>query len=165
VTTLLDEAAYPDAALAELFRRRWQVELFFRDIKTTLGLDVLRTRSPEMVEKEILLQAIAYNLVRALMLEAARQHDAPPLRLSFKGTVGVLQAFAPLFNPATKGAAQRYEDLLFALAAAPVPSRPDRSEPRAVKRRPKSYQLLTRPRGVMCVSTYRIQKSPIRALN
>ena len=165
VTTLLDEAAYPDAALADLFRRRWQVELFFRDIKTTLGLDVLRTRTPEMIEKEILLQAIAYNLVRALMLEAATQHDVPPFRLSFKGTVGVLQAFAPLFNPATKGAAQRYEDLLLALAAAPVPPRPGRSEPRAVKRRPKSYQMLTKPRREMCVSKSRRQKLPINPLN
>lgn len=165
VTTLLDEVAYPDAALADLFRRRWQVELFFRDIKTTLGLDVLRTRTPEMLEKEILLQTIAYNLVRALMLEAAKQHDVPPFRLSFKGTVGVLHAFAPLFDPATKGAAQRYEDLLLALAAAPVPLRPNRSEPRAVKRRPKSYQLLTKPRREMCVSKSRRQKSTITPLN
>jgi Transposase DDE domain len=161
VTTLLDEVAYPDAALADLFRRRWQVELFFRDIKTTLGLDVLRTQSPAMIEKEILLQAIAYNLVRALMLEAAKQHDVPPCRLSFKGTVGVLRAFAPLYSPDAKNAAQRYDALLLALAAAPVPLRPNRSEPRAVKRRPKSYQLLTKPRREMTVSTSRRQKTPI----
>lgn len=165
VTTLLDEAAYPDAVLAELFRRRWQVELFFRDIKTTLGLDVLRTHTPAMIEKEILLQTIAYNLVRALMLEAAKQHDLPPARFSFKGTVGVLHAFAPLFNPAAKGAAQRYGDLLLALAAAPVPLRPDRSEPRVVKRRPKSYQLLTKPRREMSVAQSRRQKLTINPLN
>lgn len=165
VTTLLDEIAYPDAALAELFRRRWQVELFFRDIKTTLGLDVLRTRTPEMIEKEILLQTIAYNLVRALMLEAARQHGVQPCRLSFKGTVGVLHAFAPLFNPTAKGAAHRYEDLLLALAASPVPLRPDRSEPRAVKRRPKSYQILTKPRREMTVSKSRRQKLTTKPLN
>ena len=165
VTTLLDEAAYPDAVLADLFLRRWQVELFFRDIKTTLGLDVLRTKTPSMIEKEIHLQAIAYNLVRALMLEAAKQHDVAPCRLSFKGTVGVLRAFAPLFTPATKGAAQRYEEFLLALAAAPVPLRPHRSEPRAVKRRPKSYQYLTKPRREMIVSKSRRQKLPITHLN
>jgi len=165
VTTLLDEVAYPDAALAELFRRRWQVELFFRDIKTTLGLDVLRTQSPEMIAKEIHLQAIAYNLVRALMLEAAKQHDIPPCSLSFKGTVGVLRAFAPLYNPDAQNASQRYDALLLALAAAPVPLRPNRSEPRAVKRRPKSYQLLTKPRREMAVSTSRRQKLPITPLN
>ena len=165
VTTLLDQVAYPDSVLADLFRRRWQVELFFRDIKTTLGLDVLRTKTPEMIEREIIIQTIAYNLIRALMLEAAKQHDVPPLRMSFKGTVGVLRAFAPLYSPANKKASQRYEDLLLALASAPVPLRPDRSEPRALKRRPKSYQLLTRPRHEMRVSTSRRQKLTITPLN
>lgn len=165
VTTLLDEGAYPDAVLAELFRRRWQVELCFRDIKTTLGLDVLRTRTPAMIEKEILMQAIAYNLVRALMLEAARQHGVPPGRLSFKGTVGVLRAFAPLAGAGSSTNARRYEELLRALAAAPVPDRPDRSEPRAVKRRPNSYQSLTKPRRQMLVSPSRRQKLPIIPLN
>jgi hypothetical protein len=165
VTTLLDEVAYPDSVLADLFRRRWQVEICFRDIKTTLGLDVLRTLSPEMIDKEILLQAIAYNLVRALMLEAARQHDVRPDRLSFKGTVGVLHAFVPLLSGGGKSAAAHYENLLLALAAAPVPLRPNRSEPRAVKRRPKSYQSMTKPRHEMIVSKSRRQKSPITPLN
>ena len=158
VTTLLDEIAYPDSSLADLFRRRWQVELCFRDLKTTLGLDVLRTRTPAMIEKEIHLQAIAYNLVRALMLEAARQHDVPPDRLSFQGTVSTLRAFAPLFAPAARDSALRYADLLLALAADRVPARPNRVEPRAVKRRPKVYQLLTRPRRQMRVSASRRQK-------
>lgn len=158
VTTLLDEDKYPDAAIAELFRLRWQVELNFRDIKTTLGLDVLRTQTPAMVEKEILLQAIAYNLVRLLMLEAARQHDVHPCRLSFKGTVSTLRAFAHLFATSPREASQRYEDLLLALATDPVPLRPNRSEPRAVKRRPKVFQLLTRPRRQMRVSKSRRQK-------
>lgn len=158
VTTLLDEVKYPDAAIAELFRLRWQVEINFRDIKTTLGLDVLRTQSPSMIEKEIHLQAIAYNLVRLLMLEAARQHDVPPSRLSFKGTVSALRAFAPLFTASAREASRHYEDLLLALAADPVPLRPNRSEPRAVKRRPKSYQLLTKPRRAMRVSKSRRQK-------
>lgn len=159
VTTLLDETAFPDEAIGTLFRRRWQVELCFRDLKTTLGLDVLGTRTPAMIAKEIHLQAIAYNLVRALMLEAARQHDVPPSRLSFKGTVGALRAFAPLFAPVTaKAAAARFHDLLLALAADPVPLRPNRAEPRAVKRRPKVYQLLNRPRHLMRVSASRRQK-------
>jgi hypothetical protein len=157
VTTLLDESNYPDAAIAELFRRRWQVEVNFRDIKTTLGLDVLRTLTPAMIAKEIYLQAIAYNLVRLLMLEAARQHDVPPTRLSFKGTVSTLRAFAPLFACSGREALDRFETLLLALAADPVPLRPDRSEPRAVKRRPKNYQRLTRPRHLMIVSASRRQ--------
>lgn len=165
VTTLLDEVAYPDAVLALLFRRRWQVEVCFRDIKTTMSLDVLRTQSPAMIEKEILLQATAYNLVRALMLAAARQHDVRPERLSFKGTVAVLHAFLPLLDGGGKSAAARYENLLLALASAPVPLRPNRSEPRAVKRRPKPYQYLTQPRHKMIVSKSRRQKLPIIPLN
>ncbi len=165
VTALLDQVTYPDASLAELYRRRWQIEVCFRDIKTTLGLDVLRTQTPAMIDKEIHLQAIAYNVVRALMLEAARQHDLPPCRLSFKGTVGVLHAFAPLFDPIKKNAGQRYEELLLALACAPVPLRPNRSEPRAVKRRPKPFQLLTKPRRKMIVSKSLRRKSPITPFN
>jgi len=155
VTTLLDEAKYPDHAIAELYLRRWQVELNFRDIKTSLGLDVLRTQTPAMIEKEIHLQAIAYNLVRLLMLEAARLHDVPPDRLSFKGTISTLRAFAPLFATTARNAAARFEDLLLALAADPVPHRPNRTEPRAVKRRPKVFQLMTKPRRQMRVSKSR----------
>jgi hypothetical protein len=148
-TTLLDEAKYSDAALAELFRRRWEVELSFRDVKTTLGLDVLRTKTPALIEKEIYLQVIAYNLVRALMLETARQHQIPPRRLSFKGTVSTLRAFAPLFEPTRPRAAQRYAELLLAIAADPVPDRPNRVEPRAVKRRNKGFPWFSRPRHQM----------------
>lgn len=151
--------------MANLFRRRWQVEICFRDIKTTLGLDILRTQSPDMIDREILMQAIAYNLVRALMLEAARQHDVPPERLSFKGTVGALHAFLPLLFGSSKSASADYENLLLALAAAPVPRRPNRSEPRAIKRRPKPYSLLTKPRRQMIVSKSRRRKSPINPLN
>lgn len=99
VTTLLDEKAYPDESIAALYRRRWSVELFFRDIKTTLGLDVLRCQTPALVEKEVRLQVIAYNLVRALMLEAAWTHDVELERLSFKGTVDSLRQWTPLFAP------------------------------------------------------------------
>ncbi|AHF92923.1 transposase IS4 [Opitutaceae bacterium TAV5] len=158
VTTLLDEAMYPDAAIAGLFRLRWQVELNFRSIKTTLGLDVLRTQTPAMIEKEILMQAIVYNLIRLLMLEAARQHDVPPSRISFKGTVSTLRAFAPLFAACSPQASTRLGDLLLALASDPLPFRPDRSEPRCLKRRPKGYQFMTRPRHQMCVSISRRQK-------
>jgi hypothetical protein len=158
VTTLLDEKAYPDSAIAELYRRRWAVELCFRDIKTTLGLDVLRCRTPELIEKEIWLQAIAYNLVRALMLEAAWTHDVTLERLSFKGTVDTLRQWTPLFAPTMFAFKRAREELLRVIAEDQVPHRPDRSEPRAVKRRRKSYQLLTSPRKKMVVSPSRALK-------
>src|SRR5690606_20425384 len=71
VTSLLDEKVFPDSAIAELYARRWQVELHYRQIKVNLSLDVLRGRTPQMVERELWMHAIAYNLVRALLLEAA----------------------------------------------------------------------------------------------
>ena len=156
-TTLRDQEKFSDQALQELYLRRWQVELCFRDIKVTLGLDVLRCQSPELIEKEIWLQAIAYNLVRALMLEAARTHGAPLWRLSFKGTVDTLRHWASLLA-ATPGRPARRAALLELLAADLLPIRPDRSEPRTKKRRPKTYQLMNKPRRQMVVSPSRRQK-------
>jgi len=158
VTTLLDEQRYPDEAIAELYRRRWAVELFFRQIKTTLGLDVLRCQSPELIEKEVWMQVIAYNVIRALMSEAARVHRVEVDHLSFKGTVATLRQWTPLLAPALFVSRLARRELLRVIAADLVPRRPDRSEPRAVKRRPKSYQLLTKPRRLMVVSASRNQK-------
>jgi hypothetical protein len=158
-TTLLDTEKYPDQEIVKLYNRRWQIELNFRDIKTTLGLDVLRTESPGMIEKEIYMQVIAYNMVRGLMLESAQQHNKSIYRVSFKGTVDTLRQWTVLFGHTDeKTIKARYEDILLALACDLVPERPNRSEPRAVKRRPKVYQLLTRPRGEMVVSSSRRYK-------
>jgi hypothetical protein len=155
---LLDTEAYPDAAIAELYRRRWAVELCFRDIKTTLGLDVLRCQTPELIEKEIWMQVLAYNLVRALMLEAAWTHGVDIQRLSFKGTVDTLRQWSPLFAPAMFVFKRARQELLRVIAADQVPDRPNRVEPRARKRRPKSYQLLTKPRHQMVISPSRSAK-------
>ncbi len=158
VTTLLDKKAYPDAALVALYRRRWSVELCFRDIKTTLGLDVLRCQSPELVEKEVWLQVIAYNLVRALMMEAAWTYSVDLERLSFKGTVDTLRQWTPLFAPSMFVFKRARQELLRVIAADSVPLRPNRSEPRVRKRRPKPYQMLTSPRKQMVVSPSRAIK-------
>lgn len=155
VTTLLDTRQYPDEAIAELYRRRWAVELFFREIKTVLGLDVLRCRSPELIEKEVWMQVIAYNVIRALMLEAAEAHRVPLDRLSFKGTVDTLRQWTPLLAPALFVSRVARRELLRVIAADLLLHRPRRSEPRAVKRRPKVYQLLTKPRRQMRVSPSR----------
>jgi hypothetical protein len=145
-TTLLDEKAYPDEAIIALYRRRWTVEICFRDIKTTLGLDVLRCCSPEMVEKEIWMQVFGYNLVRALMLEASWTYSVPLDRLSFKGTVDTLRQWTPLFAPTMFAFKRAREELLRIIATDQLPDRPNRYEPRARKRRPKPYPFLTMPR-------------------
>jgi len=146
-TTLLDRKLWPAQALAELYRRRWQAELCIRDIKTTLGLEALSCKSPALVRKELLLHLIAYNLIRALIWEAAERRGAAPWRLSFKGALDTLRQWTPRL--AWCGAAQRgllWEEFLAALGEHVVPLRPGRAEPRAVKRRLKNYPLLNRSR-------------------
>lgn len=149
VTTLTDPDRYPAEELAKLYLRRWSVELFFRDIKITLGMDVLRCRTPEMVRKEIALHVITYNLLRGLMQQAAALYDIDLTRLSFKGSVDTLRQWTDIFNAAhSQPREQRrlFDQLLQILADDIVPYRPKRSEPRVRKRRPKNYRLMTRPR-------------------
>ena len=149
VTTLLDHKKYSAADLAGLYRRRWRVEICFRDIKIAMGMDVLRCKTPAMVEKELWMRVIAYNLIRGLMVEAAREHGANPERLSFKGTVAALRQWSPLLAQTATGSEERsllYAALLHYISRDKVPLRPNRVEPRARKRRPKNYQLLNKPR-------------------
>ena len=94
VTTLLDPQAYPARELAALYARRWKIELWFRDIKTSMGMEVLRCLSPKMVHKELEMFLIAYNLIRCLMARASAINDAPLERLSFKGTVDAARQFS-----------------------------------------------------------------------
>ena len=151
VTSILDHTIYPKEAFADLYRRRWMAELFLRDIKTTMGMDILRCKSPQMIHKEISMYLIAYNLVRALMLEAASRHGVSPLSLSFKGTIATIRQWAPIIATENRHASRQHhliDTLLAYLARDLLPYRPNRSEPRARKRRPKNYQLLTKPRSV-----------------
>jgi hypothetical protein len=152
VTTLLDTELYPPQALSELYRRRWAVELCFRDIKTTMKMDVLRCKSPAMVQRELAMHWIAYNLIRTLMLEASICYNVALDRLSFKGSVDTLRQWAPVIastRAKTKRRSALVNALLRVIATDAVPLRPNRREARAVKRRPKPFQLLNRPRHKM----------------
>ena len=151
VTTLLDAQAYPAEELARLYARRWRIELWFRDIKTSMGMEVLRCKSPKMAHKELEMFFIAYNLIRVLMAEAGALYEVPMERLSFKGTVDAMRQFSLAIAQACSRKKQRQlmADLLEIIAWDQVPERPGRREPRAVKRRPKPYQLLNRPRHQM----------------
>jgi hypothetical protein len=152
VTTLLDPVLYPPSALAELYFLRWSVELRFRDVKCTLGLDILRCKSPIMVQKELWMQVIAHNLIRALMLKAAVIKHQPLSRLSFKGAIDTLRQWAPLLVANAKHPTvyrRLFKKLIACIANDLVLLRPERTEPRARKRRPKNYQLLTKPRHRM----------------
>ena len=158
VTTLLDPIAFPAQALGELYFQRWSVELHFREIKTLLRLDILRCLSPQMVHKELLLHMIAYNLIRCLMQQAAICHHVDLSRISFKGTLDTLHHFADAIRAADakpRQQAQLYSEMLRVIALDQLPTRPHRCEPRAKKRRPRNYHLLTKPRKSMRITQNR----------
>jgi hypothetical protein len=148
VTTLLDPKAYPAQDIAQLYVRRWKIELWFRDIKTSMGMEVLRCKSPGMVHKELEMFFIAYNLIRCLMVQAGADSDVELDRVSFKGTVDSVRQFSLAIAQARSKTKQRQLilELLGVIARDQVPERPGRREPRAVKRRPKAFPLLNKPR-------------------
>ena len=164
ITTLLDPRAYPASELAALYFRRWTVELHFREIKVLLGLDVLRCLTSGMIRKEIAMHRIAYNLVRLLMQRASITHHVRLARISFKGTLDSLHHFSDAIH-ALAGHPRRQaallEQLLQTIAKDLLPVRPGRSEPRARKRRPKNYHLLTKPRREMIVPGHRNRPAQI----
>jgi hypothetical protein len=147
-TTLSDAAAYSSAEIADLYHRRWQVELDIRSIKQTLRMDSLSCKSPGMVRKEIWAHLLAYNLVRKAMAQAALETQTEPRTISFAGAVQTLNAFRWLLlltEGERRGSLVRVVSL--ALATHEVGDRPGRCEPRKVKRRPKAYARLSRPRA------------------
>lgn len=150
VTTLSDAEIYPAQELAELYLRRWRIELWWRHLKTSMGMEVLRCQTPAMVHKELEMYLVGYNFVRCLMVESAALYDRAVEQISFKGSVDALRQYAPLIAQARSRKKQRRltERLLESLARDLVPERLRRREPRAVKRRPKPYPLLSKPRHV-----------------
>ena len=158
ITSLLDAQEYPAHEIAELYLQRWNVEVFFRDIKTTMGMDILRCKTPAMIRKEILMHLIAYNCIRRLMIEAAETQDLELRKMSFKGSVQALRQWEPhLYSDKMNGKqqAQLIRQLYDSIATNLVVKRPGRREPRAVKRRPKPFQLLNKPRAEMIETQHR----------
>ena len=149
VTTMLDPKWVSLHALGALYKMRWSIEVDFRTIKATLEMDVLRCKSQPMVEKEIAVYFLAYNLVRWAMAKAALLADVMPRVLSFTGAKRLLSAFADQLRR-TSGDEMRtlIATVLRSIATLRLPHRPDRIEPRAKKRRPKNLPLLTAPRQV-----------------
>jgi Transposase DDE domain len=144
VSTLLSPRKTPKAALGELFWQRWNVELDLRNIKTTLGMEALSCKTPQMCEKEFWVYLLAYNLIRLLMAEAALQADVLPRHLSFKHTLQIWAAWSQ--RQFLSGSGEDTATLFVLIAQIRVADRPGRVEPRAVKRRPKPYPRLDKPR-------------------
>jgi len=148
VTTLLDPQVYSRQELAVAFRCRWHAELDLRSIKHVMQMDVLRCKSPAMVRKEVWMHLLAYNLIRKLMAQAAAMAGICPRDISFKGTLQTLVAFAAAGWSCPDRRNELYAAVLKAVATHRVNDRPDRVEPRAVKRRPKKQIYLNEPRSI-----------------
>jgi hypothetical protein len=150
ITTLLDPEQISVDDLAELYRQRWINELDFCSLKVTLQMDVLRCKTPELVRKEIWTHVLAYNLIRAIIAQAAHRHDRSPRSISFKAAVQTLEAFQPYIATQARTHQQReslYRQILDSIVLHQIANRPDRSEPRLRKRRFKKYDYMMKPRN------------------
>ena len=144
VTTLTCPNTIPKSALKDLYKRRWQVELDIRNIKTTLGMETLSCKTPKMGEKEMWVYLLAYNLIRLIMAQSALMADVLPRTLSFKHTLQLWLAWSG--TPHHTDDQDNITRLLALVAERSIGNRPGRIEPRAIKRRPKPYPLLTKTR-------------------
>ena len=144
VTTFLDPKETSNREVAALLRRRWNVELDIRNIKTTLGMEHLRCKTPEMARKELWVYLLAYNLIRLLMAQSALLADQIPRQLSFKHSVQIWLVWQQRGADTDDGAC--IHALLVLIAGPRVGLRPGRIEPRAVKRRPKPFSRLMQSR-------------------
>lgn len=145
VTTFLNEKMVSKEDIAALYFCRWWIELDFRAIKQTMGMDILRGKTPEMVRKEIWVHLLAYNLIRKIMAQAAFVHNKKPRELSFAHALNLIKSFCSA-RILSENDLKIYYALLKAISQKTVGNRPNRSEPRMVKRRPKSFPRLQKPR-------------------
>ncbi len=146
-TSLLDPDMHSRLELTGLYRQRWHAELNLKSLKVTLGMDVLRCETPEMVRKELWANLLSYNLIRSVMAQAAMTHGRVPRTLSFAASLQLLRAFQPKLQQATLHEVLHIATaLLNAIVQHRVGHRPDRVEPRKRNRRPKPFPHLQQPR-------------------
>lgn len=148
-TTLLDEKQYPAHTITELYLKRWNVELYFRELKTTLGLDILRCKTPDMIQKEVLMYFIVFNAIK-LMINDNRKEHVQPDEMSFNSCRQVLNSFVmnainwPLSDYFKQTAPGKLKNIM---SECQLKKRFGRVEPRVQKRRPKPFKLLMKPRS------------------
>ncbi|MCX7125607.1 MAG: transposase [Gammaproteobacteria bacterium] len=149
VTTFLNARKYHKQELAKIYERRWDVEINLKSIKEIMDMDFLTCKTPEMVRKEIGIHFLAYNFIRIIMAEACEKHSMLPWKISFKGSVQQINSFSPYFlNSSEEKNKILYAEMLQLIVQNKIGNRPGRVEPRAVKRRPKAFPSLSRPRSV-----------------
>jgi hypothetical protein len=145
-TTLLDASKYSVEDLADLYAQRWQVELDIRSLKTHMQMDHLRCKSPSMVRKEIYAHLISYNLIRDLIVRTALRYSTAPKYLSHTGAVQALNAFSEKLQAGSCRIEHLEQALLESITEHPVGDRKPRFHPREIKRRPKPFKRMNRPR-------------------
>ncbi|MFC4992078.1 IS4 family transposase [Rubritalea tangerina] len=149
VTTLLDHIRYDAVELADLYAKRWEIEVKLRDVKTTMGLEKFAVKTPEMAHKTLIMMMLAYNLIRCLMQKSTTLTGISNSRLSFKGVLDVITSSQSYFmglRARSRNLKACWTSLIGTCATKTLSIRPFRKEPRAQKQRPKNYQLLTESR-------------------
>jgi Transposase DDE domain len=151
VTTLLDAKTYPAWALAKLYLKRWRMELWLRDIKITMDMDMLRTKTPARVRAELAMFLVGYNLIRTVLFDASKVSEARLEQLSFKSALVRFGLWCARLGHGIQVVAwlREYTGILSDLARDLNPERPGRYEPRVVKRRPKKFPRMQQPRQVL----------------
>jgi hypothetical protein len=153
VTTLLNAKQFNKQELASFYKERWKIELDFRAIKTHMGMEMLRCKTPEMVQKEIAVYLLAYNIIRGNLTQAAVIHNKIPRQLSFRSTVQLLcQASKRMIVLTGQQLSRALLSLLKAMASTVIGLQKRKNQPRAIKRRPKPFPLLTIPRYQACLN-------------
>jgi len=148
VSTLIDSKKYPKKSLAYLYQQRWKIELDFRTIKTHMGMEMLRCKTADMVNKEIAIHLLAYNLIRANVSRAACLNNKKPRSLSFMATVQLIRNTASLCITLCGTALEKLIlPLLIAMTETEIGNRIRPNQPRVIKRRPKAYPMMTKPRS------------------
>lgn len=151
VTSLLDPETYSHQEIATLYRRRWHIEIELRDIKTTMDLNILRRKTPEAVRQELWTGLLTYNLVRQSILQSAMASQTQPYQLSFAASLQMLTNTWVIASMPRSVTVDAYERLIVLRIlnghTHRVSNRPNRVEPRAVKRRPKPLALLNELRS------------------
>jgi len=160
VSTLCDARQVSKLELDALYVQRWNIELDFRSIKTVMGMGVLRCQSPQMVQKEVGAFLLAYNLIRAAMAQAAACAKLLPRQLSFMGAKRMISDLLDILRRcAARNLKSMFAHARGVIAFMRLPYRPNRVEPRAVKRRPKPHTLLTEHRDVARAKLLRARRA------
>jgi len=149
VTTLVDAVKYDWLELSALYAQRWEIELRLRDVKTTLKMEHLHAKTPETMRKNLLMSLITYNLIKTSSQEAAQRAGEDLRLISFKGALDTILANAQRYLRRQKHCrmiTQIWEETLDMIVEKLIRPRPFRHEPRAQKKRPKPYSLLTETR-------------------